>query len=240
MTKHNENSYINWKNWGSSNFLRFSSNEKYYFRKLCSHVNKITNQSNVCEIGFGNGKFLGYCLSLGCKPIAIELNSELRRRATDHGLESYEKIVDTPNDLYFDLVVMLDVLEHIPADQTIIFLSQIVSKLNPKGQIIARFPNGDSSFGLRHQNGDFTHVNSIGLHKCEFIKKQLNLKMIHFGGNANPIYSGSLKEAIKKIIHRFFRICTRFTLKCLLGINLQKYYFDPTIIVVFEKSHEKN
>jgi len=240
MENHKENSYINWKNWDSPDFLRFSKNENYYFRKLCSYVNKITASSKVCEIGFGNGKFLGYCISLGCQPTTIELNSELRSRAIHHGLESFEKISDTPKERYFDLIVMLDVLEHIPADQTIIFLDSIVKKLASGGQIIARFPNGDSGFGLRHQNGDFTHINSLGIYKCEYIKKYFNLKIIYFGGNTDPIYTSKFIELTKKIIHKAFRKIIRIFIKFFLGINIPSYFFDQTIVVVFEKQDAKN
>ena len=48
------------------------------------------------------------------------------------------------------------------------FLRDVMRVLKPGARAVLRFPNGDSPFGLVHQNADVTHVNAIGRGKVVF------------------------------------------------------------------------
>lgn len=60
----------------------------------------------------------------------------------------------------FQLIVMSDVLEHIPRPQVNVLLKSIYAALRPAGTLFARVPNANSSFAARARYIDTTHERS--------------------------------------------------------------------------------
>jgi 2-polyprenyl-3-methyl-5-hydroxy-6-metoxy-1,4-benzoquinol methylase len=57
----------------------------------------------------------------------------------------------------FDLVVLNDVLEHIPKDKVVLFLSVLRRSLKTGGRLLLRTPNMGNFFSLYARYKDFTH-----------------------------------------------------------------------------------
>ena len=55
-------------------------------------------------------------------------------------------------------------------------------KLSASGKMLFRFPNGDSYAGLAAQNGDYTHITSIGQSKLRQIVEPYGFVIESFGG----------------------------------------------------------
>jgi len=72
--------------------------------------------------------------------------------------------------------------------------------LRDGGHFIARFPNGDSPFGLPYQNGDVTHVTAIGSGKVAFFAAKSNMEIVFLGGEAQPIRGTSLVHFVHRLI----------------------------------------
>lgn len=64
--------------------------------------------------------------------------------------------------------------------------------------MIARFPNGDSPFGLVNQNGDVTHLNAIGSRKIEYYSTVLGFELVSCVGQAIPLKSVRLHKTIRR------------------------------------------
>jgi hypothetical protein len=96
--------------------------------------------------------------------------------------------------------VAFDVLEHIPQDLLSNLILDISRVLKSDGVFLARFPNGDSPFGLINQNGDATHVTTIGSNKIKYFAAQANMQVIFIGGEAQPIFGTSTKTLIHRAI----------------------------------------
>jgi SAM-dependent methyltransferase len=191
-------SYIGWKGWAPGKFAKLSRTQTIYFdAELRKARTRFAEGANVLEIGFGNGAFLAYARRRGWRPVGIEINPELVATARRSGFEAVcgEGLAQFADD-HFDLVTAFDVLEHIAQDRIAGFLEDVRRVLKPGGIFLARFPNGDSPFGLVCQNGDVTHVSVIGSGKAGYFARAAGLQLVCIGGEARPILGGRLLRGL--------------------------------------------
>ncbi|TCK23879.1 2-polyprenyl-3-methyl-5-hydroxy-6-metoxy-1,4-benzoquinol methylase [Ancylobacter aquaticus] len=156
-------SYVEWKGWDGDNFSRYGASEALFYNAEFGHVVDRTRgvQPRVIEIGFGNGSLLGWLRDNGAVATGIEVQDELKERARQAGFAVIDTLAEVPDDSV-DMVVALDVFEHVRYPDLQRLCEDIRRVLKPNGYLIARFPNGDSPFSMRFQNGDATHVLYIG------------------------------------------------------------------------------
>jgi SAM-dependent methyltransferase len=155
--------YLEWKDWGKDGFGSYDAGEELFYQFEIGRrvVGSDNDLPSVLEIGFGNGSFLGWARNRKYRVTGIEVQDELKNRATKHGFDIVGNIEEmSPSCL--DAVVALDVFEHIPYPALIEVCKSILVALKPGGYLIARFPNGDSPFSLPIQNADATHVHALG------------------------------------------------------------------------------
>jgi 2-polyprenyl-3-methyl-5-hydroxy-6-metoxy-1,4-benzoquinol methylase len=117
-----DENYSKWKNWankgGGDSFGAFTTYESSYYKrllKLCS----VSKDSNILEVGFGNGGFLSFCRSNGIKIRGTEANLALVEIAHKHGFEVgiADELQRLPIES-FDSIISLDVIEHIDPSET--------------------------------------------------------------------------------------------------------------------------
>lgn len=194
--------YLKWKSWGGDQFANLSASDRAYY---CAEIERSGRnypaRSRVLEVGFGNGGFLKFCASMQWDVTGTEVNPELITiaRAAGYDVMGAEKIREFSSGM-FDLVVAFDVLEHIPKDELTPFLSEIRRILKQDGRFIARFPNGDSPFGLVYQNGDITHITSIGNIMIRHVFATADLEPIFIGSHAVPLKGLRVREYFRRIV----------------------------------------
>lgn len=199
--------YLDWKSWGGSDFGALSrSTEKYYEAELKRAGVLDKRDLNVLEVGFGNGDFMTLCKRRGWSVTGTEINPELVTVARSAGFDARAASdLDGLEADSFDLVVTIDVLEHIPPEGTVSFLQSLIRTLRPGGVLVAHFPNADSPFGLYNQNGDVTHVNAIGTGKARYYAQAADAELIFLHGEARPIPAGSFAHTAQRVIALPFR-----------------------------------
>ncbi len=196
--------YILWKDWANEagQFGSFSYGDASYFKGQLTKMKAFPSSGvRILEIGFGNGSFLGYSRSMGWTITGIETNKTLVNLASELNFEAYHgSSLEVFQDNSFDLIVAFDVLEHLP-EAGITQMMLDIKRIATNGAIfIARFPNGDSPFGLPYQNGDITHLSSIGTGKVNYYIKQLGAKLLYVGGEFVPIKGFGLVNFIHKTV----------------------------------------
>jgi SAM-dependent methyltransferase len=206
-------SYVEWKNWEVSQFGGLRKAERTYFDAEIKKAGIDADKKiQVLEIGFGNGGFLTYAKNKRWDIIGTEINQDLVEAARRNDFDAIcTEDLSTFADDTFDLVVAFDVLEHIRQDKLLSFLREINRILKDNGTFLARFPNGDSPFGLLNQNGDMTHITCIGSGKARYLANELGARLVFIGGEAQPLIAGTLRRTlhalfsvpIKKIIDLF-------------------------------------
>ena len=128
-----------------------------YFLKASGKTGKL----RILEYGFGNGEFLDWARNQGHTAAGIEIQPESVEAARAKGLTAFLGTADVPLDGETDLLVAIDVLEHLDPPAMAELVRVANGCLKPDGVIVARFPNGDSPFLGRHQHGDYTHLKPI-------------------------------------------------------------------------------
>jgi 2-polyprenyl-3-methyl-5-hydroxy-6-metoxy-1,4-benzoquinol methylase len=197
-----ERSYLDWKEWHGESFGALTSERRKYFSAELKRLKKpLMPGSRVLEIGFGNGFFLAYASELGMIISGTELNADLVREGVKRGLDVHHtnSVSCFPKES-FDFVVAFDVLEHIPQEELCGFMKEVHAVLRPGGVFLARFPNGDSPFGLINQNGDMTHVTSLGSSKVRHLAAASAMQVLFIGGEVEPLLGTSGLFILHRII----------------------------------------
>ncbi len=119
----------------------------------------ITPESRILDLGTGSGNF-EFEFATRCKEIVgVDYNDEaiafLKSRLQDLNLDNVSlhvadiRTVDTTLDIgKFDLIVMIDVIEHLPIQDSTRVVSNLKSLLNPNGKLLIITPNYKSPWVL--------------------------------------------------------------------------------------------
>ena len=100
--------------------------------------------------------------------IGVDTSSEQVARAGELGVANvieadlFTFLADNPSS--FDIVLAIDVLEHLTKAEVLEALAGIRRALRGRGVLIVRVPNAQSPFSGRFRYGDFTHQTSFTQH----------------------------------------------------------------------------
>jgi SAM-dependent methyltransferase len=167
--------YRRWHVDSPSHLLRM---KKYFGGRLELHLPG-NRRAAILDIGCGMGFALETLRTLGYERIeGIEADEGQLAAARARGF-TVAHVTDTPMWLrahacQFELVLLLDVLEHIPRAQQLEFLASIHTALVPGGQLICSVPNANSTLGTRQRYMDWTHETTFTEHSLDFA--------LHHGG----------------------------------------------------------
>ena len=206
--------YSDWKNWDSNKFGQFTIEQKIYFKKI---ISEFPHVKEVLEIGYGNGSFLGWCNQEKISICGVETDIDLLSRAKRNGFSVFQSVAKIKSKK-FDLIVLFDVLEHIPQNKILSLMKQLNHLLEKNGNIVIRVPNGSSPFGLSNQHGDITHITIISATKLAYWSKLSQLKITYCGSDFNPIYNGSILKTPSRLIKKVL---------CIVLEKLVRYIFSP-------------
>ena len=201
--------YIKFKGWDALFF--YDNNQSKQFADILKSLP--INQKSVLEIGFGSGSLMSWMRDQGAEVTGIEIQSELVESAKDNGFKSFSSL-DNIKDRSFDIVIGLDVFEHIERSQLNLYLTNISRILKPGGYLIARFPNCQSPNGVFTQYGDATHLSALSVPIFEHHANMSNLKLVNSKeGKAIEFYS-------ENFLKKFFKKLIRESLKRLISVAL--------------------
>lgn len=230
-----DENYLKWKSWGGNTFASLSKNENSTFTCETSRTKtSLPKNSKVLDVGFGNGSFLAFAKRNEWDVTGTEVNAELVETARSNGfnVELTDNLSIFP-DSFFDLIVAFDVLEHIPQDLLPIFIADAKRLLKKGGCLIARFPNGDTPFGLVYQNGDITHVTSLGSGKIKYFAAKFDLDIVYLGGEAHPILGTTLKHSAHRLIAFPFKLVINFFVNTIIFPGAKVAFCSPNMTVVY-------
>lgn len=228
--------YLSWKNWGTiHSFGVLDASYEAYCNAEIKRA-RLSEISNVLEIGFGDGNFLAYCKIKKWNVVGTEENQELVNLAKSLGYDAFHtsELEKIPVDS-FDLIVAFDVLEHIEQKYLYGFLTQVKKWLKKDGIFLARFPNGDSPFGLSVQHGDITHVTTIGRGKVEYFAKNLGFDIQFIGGAAQPIFCGSLLGTLRRLLIVPIKASLEFFFRVLFFSKSRINFISPNLLIVLKQ-----
>ena len=172
-------------------------------------------------MGSGNGGFIRFLKDNGSTVEGIEVQEPLLQAAKDFGIPVHSSLDEISQGPY-DLIVAFDVLEHLTTDQLQDLFARATKLLKPDGVMLFRFPNADSFAGNGAQNGDFTHMTSIGQQKLQQLVEPWGLAIKQF--EAEITYP---RRAVLDTMRRLFR---QLFMK-LMGVG-NAYFFATNVVAV--------
>jgi 2-polyprenyl-3-methyl-5-hydroxy-6-metoxy-1,4-benzoquinol methylase len=163
---------------------------------------KLDSALRILEVGYGNGRFLGWCRERGFHVDGLEKNQVLVARARQCGFKAFASIQEVSTDTVhkYDAIVAFDVIEHIERDEIVAFIVSLKAFLKEKGRMIFRFPNGDNPFALYLQNGDITHRTAIGKATMQQIASLARVKQVYYGRTRLPLKNAGFLRAASIIV----------------------------------------
>lgn len=200
-----DDNYVAWKSWNGTNtgaaFGCASVYERSYFAKLLRLAGATGASLRILEVGFGNGGLMAYCKSVGHSVVGTEANAQLVAVAQSSGYEVFDAaFLEECSPDSFDLIIALDVIEHIEPSQTVSFVQACHRALKPGGRLLLRFPNGDSPFSASNFNADVTHLNWISADKMRYYAQASGFSGMKIQGTPQIILT-------KSVFHGFYNLC---------------------------------
>ncbi len=155
----------------------------YFQRHLSPHLPRATD-SVVLDVGCGRGYALEWLRSLGyTRQTGIDRDAAQVAFATGRGLE-VSKVDDTLAELRArpdscDLILLMDVLEHVPRASQPDLLQAIRQALKPGGKLLCTVPNANSPLAGHWRYVDYTHECLFTRESLEFLLGQTGLEVTH-------------------------------------------------------------
>jgi 2-polyprenyl-3-methyl-5-hydroxy-6-metoxy-1,4-benzoquinol methylase len=168
-----------------------------------------SRDASVLDVACGAGRLLLFMKERGFVNVTgVDLSPEQIARARQVipdvvQSELLEYLAANPGR--FDLIVGLDVIEHLEKPRVVAFFDAAFASLRPGGRLIVETVNGDTPMGLPILYGDFTHET------CFTPQSLVSLfRLSGFDGIAiretGPVPWGySLKSTVRYLIWRVFR-----------------------------------
>lgn len=211
---------IHYRKWHDGSKAHFEATSHFYRRLLEIALEPVRSEARILDIGCGQGLLiyalngLGYTdvqgIDLSEQQIAVGKSFGLRCQAVDSNY-LFDLAKSSPGT--FDLIFLMDVLEHMNKAEQLRILAAISDLLVPGGRLILSVPNANASFGLRWRHIDWTHEEAFTEHSLEFIllnSRFSDLKFLPYEFITRPRLAFIPRPAIMPwVLQKFFRAFRR-------------------------------
>ena len=154
----------------------FDSTALFFRGLLGATLASVPCDARILDIGCGQGLLVYALLSFGFKSVqGIDLSEQQVAVGQSYGLPcravdgKYIVNLAKTAPATFDLIFLMDVLEHMDKAEQLRTLGAASELLVPGGRLILSVPNANASFGLRWRYGDWTHEAAFTEHSLEFV-----------------------------------------------------------------------
>jgi 2-polyprenyl-3-methyl-5-hydroxy-6-metoxy-1,4-benzoquinol methylase len=213
--------YDSWKGWSEDGFMTLTPVERAYFDLEMRDIP--VSGEHVLEIGFGNGRFLGWAKAHGAQVYGTELSEQGKAFA------AARDVIVLPTDLSqsldthrarFGVIAAFDVLEHLSFDSIRAMLDHIGVLLRPGGYCVVRFPNGQGLLSGLHQSGDYTHISTLSAAIMSQFVAGTALDIVRADSSAIP--DDGIAHRLRSVLRQGFEamLCRMYAFRAPLGPNL--------------------
>lgn len=195
--------YENWKGWLTKPFGVFDAASAVYF---CAELSRSGLSSvrdlRMLEIGFGNGEFAGWASRAGARYLGTEAIPELVAKGREAGFDVHDasiplEFVVPQGDI--DVVIALDVFEHLDRDGLWNVLVSLRNCMKPGGRLVSRVPSGDSPFSRAVQHGDLTHRLILGSSAVRQLAHEAGFEVVSVREPAFPLRGLGLRVFLRRL-----------------------------------------
>ena len=210
-------------------FKQFEINYKEYF--------PVNQDARVLDIGIGRGEMLSCYEKWGYKNyLGIDISPSTVKFCKSIGLncdlveDSGRYLKDNQNT--FELITLIDVLEHIPREYVVSFLKDVKNALKDDGIFIIQVPNLQAPDGQLHMYNDVTHMMGYIEHSLQQVLITAGFTKFHFQG-FEEIINISGKASVQKLLRSIYWKIVRFNRK--INGNINPKILNPVFSVIVKK-----
>lgn len=210
-------------------FKQFDVNYKPYFPE--------NKEAKVLDIGIGRGEMLSSMKRWGYTNYkGVDISPSTVTFCTSLGLNA-ELVEDTQAWLRehantFEVITLLDVLEHIPRKNVIAFVKDLRTALKPGGTLIIQVPNLQAPDGQLHRYNDFTHESGFIENSLQQVLLAGGFSEFHFKG-FEILVRGRLIDHVAKVFRAMYWFKTKIVRK--LNTNLSPNILNPVFFAAVTK-----
>ena len=195
----------------------------------------------VLEVGPGMGEFLAILAKRGITDIdVIEQDPAVGRHIVDHfrinrswfiPVEQVDTIQDQLRE--YDLIMLVQVLEHVRKDKLADVLRQLHAHLKPGGRLIIVAPNGGNPLNVVELYADFTHEMLFTENSLRQLVAAANISDCDIELRGYRIPPVSLVNLLRIVAQK----CLHLLLLAMLIVNTGNYYWtmDPNICLILTR-----
>lgn len=228
----------------------FDTTANFYRRLLAAALKLVPLEARILDIGCGQG-LLVYALNcFGYSNVqGIDLSEQQVAVAQKYGLPCRAVDRDYIFDLAktapatFDLIFLMDVLEHMNKADQMRTLAAASELLASGGHLILSVPNANASFGLRWRYNDWTHEAAFTEHSLEFIllnSRFTDLKFLPYEFVTRPrLFFIPRPSIMPWILQKFFRFFRRLEAVGEMGDQGRKVPLSLNLLVQCAKVDAK-
>jgi 2-polyprenyl-3-methyl-5-hydroxy-6-metoxy-1,4-benzoquinol methylase len=221
---------IHYRKWHDGSKTHFDATAGFYHRLLAPSLESVPPESRILDIGCGQGLLVYALNSFGFKNVqGIDLSEQQVAVGQKFGLpchavdKQYIFGLARTHPATFDLIFLMDVLEHLDKAEQLRVLTAISDLLVPGGRLILSVPNANASFGLRWRYIDWTHETAFTEHSLEFILLNSNftdLKFLPYEFITRPrLFLVPRPSTVPWILQNFFRFFRRLEAVGEMGVE---------------------
>jgi 2-polyprenyl-3-methyl-5-hydroxy-6-metoxy-1,4-benzoquinol methylase len=208
-----------------------------YYKKLIKEHLPTRKDISIADLACGHGSLI-YCLQqFGFQNVkGVDISPEQIKLAHDLGIKG-ATCLDMSSFLKeqreaFDVVFLMDILEHLEKGELLAFLDQVYDSLRKDAIIIIHVPNAEGLFGMRIRYGDLTHENCF---TSRSIEQALNACGFHHVKcfEDKPVIHGA-KSLIRRILWELLTASSRLLLTAETGFT--HHILSQNMLVVAKKS----
>ena len=195
-------------------------------------------RSKILELGCGHGTLLYFLKDHGYTSIdAVDVSEEQVQLAKSFGFQNVARgdLVDflqRCEPASYQLVFMLDVIEHFKKDEIATLLALVWRSLKPDGRLVIYTPNAEGPFGARYRYGDLTHEIAFTPQSLAQLLRLSRFERIQF----RPVepYVHGLISLARWVTWKTIKTFLRFYLLAETG-SYRGYLLTQSMIAVAEK-----
>jgi len=202
----------------SGNELTFTRKKEYIRFNFGPLIDNKLKQKNcsVLEIGPGLGEFISYCNDQGIQSVDV---IDYEKEVLDYVSKKFKvrnkfmssNIFPIKEKLgSYDIIMMTQVLEHIPTEKHITYLQILYNRLNAGGVILITVPNIGNPLAIYERYYDYTHETAFTDHSLIQLTDFAHLKnsKVQVQGFYIPTYNPTniIRSTLQFILHGLFKL----------------------------------
>ncbi len=174
-----------------------------YVEKIIKKYLPKDKQAHILDLGCGHGTYLYFFKKWGYTNLkGIDMSSEQVDLA--HRLQIKEVQLGDINEWLqksqepADLVLLMDIIEHLPLSLIYETVNQIYRLLRPGGTLLIHVPNAEGLFGMRIRYGDLTHERAFTQSSIRQLLSSIGFSSLRCTEEKPLMYS--VKSVLRRIV----------------------------------------